>query len=118
VAQRPNKQWIEPIDRMEKDPFQLRPDWDFTRFRYVIIATPKPGLAEAVRVALQNDAALVASKGEWYLFESRLPIVPIDADDAPLPLPHPASLRKKLRDLATEIRESEPDAGPPGEPEP
>jgi hypothetical protein len=107
VAQRANKQWVEPIDRMERDAFQLRPDWDFTRFRYVLVATSKPGLAEAVRMVLQNDATLLAAKGDWYLFESRLALVAFDSDDAPLPTPPPPTLHKLLRDFAREIEETE-----------
>jgi hypothetical protein len=116
VAQRPNKQWTEPADRMAHDPFRMRPDWDLARFRYLLIATPKPSLAAAVTVALQDDARLLAAAGDWYLFESRLALVPIDANDAPLPTPHPASLRRKLRDLAAHREGPDPAADPPTEP--
>jgi hypothetical protein len=105
VAQRPEKQWAEPVDRLEGHPYDMRPAWDFTRFRYVLMATPKPTLAAAAEMAITDEARLVASKGDWYLFESRLPLVPIDADDAPLPTPRPATLRKKLRDVARDLEQ-------------
>jgi hypothetical protein len=107
VAQRPEKQWAEPVDRIELRPFHMRPAWDFTRFRYVLIATPRPMLATAVVLAFKDEATLIASKGDWYLFESQLPVVPIDADDAPLPSPHPSTLAKRLRDVARELGDAE-----------
>jgi hypothetical protein len=104
VFQRPEKQWIEPQLRLEK-PYELRPDWDFTRFRYLALVTGKPNLVTAIALALKSDARLTASQGDWYLFESILPVVAIDADDEPLPMPHPPTLRRKLEDLAHEFEE-------------
>ena len=54
-------------------------------------------------LALREDAVLIATKGELYLFESRLPVARIDADDAPLPTPRPPSLRDKLDSVSHEI---------------
>jgi hypothetical protein len=105
VAQRPEKQWAEPMDRMDKNVFGFRPAWDFTRFRYLILATPMPTRAAAVTLAVRNEAVLIGAKGDLYLFESRLPLVPIDADDAPLPIPHPASLRKRLEEVSHELEQ-------------
>jgi hypothetical protein len=101
---------------MAHDPFRMRPDWDLTRFRYLLVATPRPSLAAAVTFALQDDATLLAAAGDWYLFESRLALAPIDANDAPLPTPHPASLRKKLRELAAGREWVAPPANSPTEP--
>ena len=67
-------------------------------------------------MALQKEARFVASEGDWYLFESRLPLVPIDADDAPLPVPHPPTLRKELREVASGIRAAEEASGAPADP--
>jgi hypothetical protein len=105
VVQRPNKQWIEPSDRLNRHPYQLRPDWAFTRLRYLLLATPQPPLAEDVRMALQDDAALLAAKGESYLSESRLPLVPIDMDHASLPISWPPTLQKQMRNMQRELQE-------------
>jgi len=105
VSQKPEKEWAEPLNRMQKHPYALRPGWDFTRFRYLLANTPSSTLAAGVALALRDDAVLIASKGDWYLFESRLPLVAIDADDAPLPTPHPPTLKKRLEIVVQEIEQ-------------
>ncbi len=95
VTQRGDRQWVNPIDRLDGDPFGLRPDWDLRRFRYVLMNTSTPGLGTVVTMALKQEASLKAQSGGWYLLESRLPRVPFDADDAELPEPHPATLRHR-----------------------
>ncbi|MGH7272784.1 MAG: hypothetical protein ACREJ3_20330 [Polyangiaceae bacterium] len=107
VAQRPDKQWTESVGRMELQPYQMRPDWDMTRYRYLLIVTPDPGLAKATEMVLKKQARFIDTKGDWTLFESRLPVVAIDADDAPLPKPHPSSILKLLRVLVKQLTGSE-----------
>ncbi len=109
VAQRPEKQWQEPLARLEGYLGGIRPAWDFTRFRYFLFATTKPSVALVVAMALKNDARLIASKGDWYLFESKLALAPIDADDAPIPTPHPKSLRFLLDKLGNDFEALDPD---------
>jgi len=104
VFQRPEKQWVEPQHRLE-NPYEMRPDWDFTRFRYLALVTGKRNLVTAIAMALKSNARLTASQGDWYLFESILPVVAIDADDEPIPRPRPPTLRRKLEDLAHEFEE-------------
>ncbi len=112
VAQRPEKEWVEVVDRVEPRPYMFRPAWDLTRFRYLLVVTPDRPLADGVALALKAQARLLATSGDWSLFESRLPVVAIDADDAPLPVPHPATLRRMLGDLVTEIHAAEDGTGP------
>jgi hypothetical protein len=112
VAQRPEKEWTEPVDRLELLPYQMRPDWDLTRFRYLLVITPDRPLANGVAFALRTEARLVGSRGDWSLFESRLPVVPIDADEAPMPVPHPATLHKKLAEVVKAIDAAEAGTGP------
>jgi hypothetical protein len=103
VSQRPDKQWAEALARMENHPFEMRPDWDLTRFRYFLLLSTKPTIGAAVTLAIRNDAILIGSKGDLYLFESRLPVVPIDASDAPLPMPDPPTLRQMLANASNEL---------------
>jgi hypothetical protein len=105
VTQRPAKQWIDAMDRLDGNPYGLRPDWDLTRFRYLLLNTSLPQLAAVVTMALKDEARLKADNGSWYLFETRLPVIAFDADDAPLPEPHPVTLRHKLRQLARDLGE-------------
>jgi hypothetical protein len=113
VSQRPDKQWSDPIDRIDENPLGLRPDWDFTRFRYVLFNTRRAGLGAAVALALKDEASLTAQSGAWYLFESRLPLVPFDAYDATLPEPRPPTLRRKLSELAAQLGPKDPANGAP-----
>jgi hypothetical protein len=103
LAMRPRKQWVESIARLEKHPYDFTPSWDFTRYRYLLVTTPTPTLAVATALALRKEALLVATQGDWYLFESRLPLVPIDANDAWPPKPHPLTLQQELRLVSREI---------------
>ncbi len=62
VSQRANKIWAEPLSRLELHPFRLRPAWDFTRFRYLLIATPMPTRAAALTLAMRDEATLIGSQ--------------------------------------------------------
>ncbi len=109
VTQRGDKQWIDPIDRLDGNPYGLRPDWDLRRYRYLLFNTGTPGLATVIGMAIKEEATLKASSGGWYLFESKLPQVPFDSADAHLPEPHPATLRHKLKELALALGETFPE---------
>jgi hypothetical protein len=107
VTQKGNRTWLEPLVRLESKPWDFRPAWDFTRFRYVFMATPKPSRALAVIYCLRDEARLVASQGDWYLFESKLPVVPVDSKDAWPPDPPPPTLLQKLKAAAIELEAEE-----------
>ncbi|HSY20808.1 MAG TPA: hypothetical protein VK841_01770 [Polyangiaceae bacterium] len=96
VAQYPNKEWAEVRTRIKRRVFELRPAWDFTRFRYFLFECREPELGAAVTAALTGYVRLVAVQGDFLLFESILPLVPIDADDAPVPVPRPPTLAQIL----------------------
>ncbi len=104
VSQRPEKQLAQPLDRMQHDPFAFRPHWDFTRFRYVVVYSIRPGLREAIHMAIGGDAERIGHAGDWDLYESRLTVLPIDANDKRLPMPPPPS----LGDLLDEIAKQQP----------
>jgi hypothetical protein len=105
VSQRFDKIWAEPLARLELHPFRLRPGWDLTRFRYLLISTQKPTRAAALTLAMRDDATLIASSGDWYLFESRLPLVPFDTPDTPVPVPRPPTLRMMANEILRGAKE-------------
>ncbi len=92
VSQYPNKEWAEVRTRLKRRVFEVRPAWDFTRFRYFVFLCRDPDVTAAISAALADYAHVVAVQGDFVLFESKLPLVPIDADDAPVPIPGPPTL--------------------------
>jgi hypothetical protein len=80
-----DKEWMNPIDRVEVDEHELCPAWDLTRFKYLLMITPQSELQYLATLALKPEAKLIATRGEWALFESQLPVVPVDAPDALAP---------------------------------
>jgi hypothetical protein len=104
LAQRPEKVWVDPFLRMDGHVLDMRPKWDFTRFRYFLFNTKSPGLATAITEAVKNEARRVTSQGDWYLFESTLAVVSIDADDAPVPEPEPPMLRSLFEEAVKQLQ--------------
>jgi hypothetical protein len=118
ITQRPEKQWQATRQRLEAEPFDLIPNWDFRHYRYLLISTTRPGLGEAVAMAIEDDARLIGQKGIWFLFESKLPVAPIDSPDEPLVKYEGPTLLQKLDHLAKSLREQgekpAPDRRSPG----
>jgi hypothetical protein len=103
VAQRPKKQWSESITRLESHAFDLTTSWDMLRYRYLLISTPSPLRAVATTLAVRNDATLIGQAGDWYLYESRILRVPINARDAWPPTPHPPTLQVQFAVVSREL---------------
>jgi len=101
VVVRRDRQWNEPVMRLVRDPTEFRPAHDFRRFRYALVrlAPEYVALSPVVAAVMAPEGKLVAESGEWLLFESMLPVDPIDSPDAPLPSPAPESLRERLAAL-------------------
>lgn len=117
ITQRPEKQWTEVTDRLESHPYEFRPEWDLTHYRYLLVATPQPGLGAAVGMAIEKQARLIGHEGSWFLFESTLPVGPVDANEVPLPRPRPPNLLKLLDRVAHAAQEGPPaPTGPAVEP--
>ena len=87
--------WPEPIERIKR-PVPLRPSAQSTRFRYVLLQTPDPAFARLFQVATSTECTLVSSAGEWFLFESTLPVVPLTSPDVPNPTRGASWLRARL----------------------
>jgi hypothetical protein len=116
VTQHTDKQWVDAVDRLDGNPMGLRPDFDLRHFRYVLINTRHAGLPAVIALAMKDEARLVQTSGTWTLFESKLPLVPIDSPEVYLPEPHPATLRKRIREVAKELEEAVPEHVAPAEP--
>jgi hypothetical protein len=114
----PRYEWDEPIKRMLPDHFALRPAHDFTRFRYLVMYTKSAGQALATTFALIPEARFVDSVGDWLLFESTLDVAPLMSHDTPLPVPHPNSLRARLRKLSEAVNGPLEPSDVPPEPTP
>ena len=95
-------QWNEPVLRMVRDPTEFRPGYDFRRFRYALVrlGSEYAALAPIIATVMAPEGNFVAQSGDWLLFESALPVDPLDVPDAPLPVPAPESLRARLSNRA------------------
>jgi hypothetical protein len=89
-------QWPEPFFRILPDPLAFVPAHDLTRFRYALVRLSEEAFAKALVTALRPDARLLAVEGDWFLFESTLPVVALTSGDVPLPVPSPPTLRERL----------------------
>jgi hypothetical protein len=96
-------QWNESLLRIAFDSWAFRPAHDFKRFRYLLLRTTDPRLAWMATFALQDDAEYIAEEGEWVLFRSRFPVVPLRSGDAPMEIPPPDSMREKIAAVARSI---------------
>ena len=93
----PRFRWLEAQERLEKDTLMLRPDHDLRMFRYVLIHSRDPAPRLIATVTLEPEGHFVESVGEWSLVESRLPLVPLDSPELPMPVPPPETLRKRAK---------------------
>lgn len=98
----PAHQWNEPVLRMVRDPTEFRPGHDFRRFRYALVrlGDDYTALAPVIAAVMAPEGRLVVQSGEWLLFESTLPVAPLDAPDVALPEPAAESLRARLSERA------------------
>jgi hypothetical protein len=92
-------QWNEPMQRLAREPHAFMPAYDAQRFSYLLARGTKPKYRTVAARALAPELELVASKGEWDLFRSTLPVDPIDSRDRPLPSPHPETLAERMNRL-------------------
>ena len=97
--QSPKYAWNDPWNRMMAKPILMRPEHDFDHFRYLYFHSKKPLNHEVAAAALEPDARLVASRGEWSLFESTHLKHGVLALDNSLPYPRPHTLRKRMKDV-------------------
>ncbi len=106
---RADAQWNEPMLRLAHQPYAFLPSHDARRFSYLLARNKNAKYRALAVTALQPEEELVASQGEWDLFRSTLPVVPLDAPDAPLPSPLPETLGERVNRLAHAPREKNAD---------
>jgi hypothetical protein len=99
VLVRKEIRWDEPMLRVYRSPVNLRPAWDLTRFRYLLLRIPDAPRASLVERALAPDGRFVAQTGAWWLFESTHLTAPVDAPDAPLPSPPPPTIQERVSSI-------------------
>jgi hypothetical protein len=87
--------WDEAERRMLENSLTFIPSHDLRMFRYVIVHSRDPGAVIIIPEAMP-EASFVDSSGEWSLYESRLPVIPLLAPEPPLPSPRPESLHDRL----------------------
>ena len=100
----PRYAWDEPWERMQHKPVLMRPEHEFDHFRYLYFHSQTPIYHTVAATALHPDARLIASKGEWSLFESTHLKHGTLAPDSFLPYPRPHTLRKRMKDVIRKLR--------------
>jgi hypothetical protein len=87
--------WNESLLRLGFDSWAFRPAHDFRSFRYALVRTSDPNVAALAQLTLAPEGRYVATAGEWVLFESTLPVVPVTSRPVLMPDPMPEQLRDR-----------------------
>jgi hypothetical protein len=104
---RPQWEWAEPIERILPNEHALCPAYDLTRFRYVMFHSTDVQLEYIVTQSLKPEAKLVEVAGDWALYESTLPTVPLETPDGKAPSPCPGdTLGGRMQKTAAMLRET------------
>jgi hypothetical protein len=101
----PAFEWPEAEGRVSASTMKLRPEHDVQMFRYLLVHSRDPSVALLVRTALGDDAHFVDLSGEWILFESSRPRIPIDSPELPMPSPAPHTLGWRMKQLMASLRD-------------
>lgn len=94
----PELRWDSIVLRVSAKSGSLQPATDLTRIEWVLVHVHDPALAPLIVRAFQPEAALVDASGEWQLFRSRLPLLPITAPGAPA-VPQAQTLQDRVTRL-------------------
>ena len=95
--------WNESLLRLGFDSWAFRPEHDLRSFRYVLVRTSDPNVAALAELALAPEARYVATAGEWVLFESTVPVVPVVSRAVLMPNPTPEQLRDRAARIANRM---------------
>ncbi len=91
----PELRWDSIVLRVSARSGSLEPASDLTRIEFVLVHVHDAALAPLVVRAFQPEAVLVDASGEWQLFRSRLPLLPVTAPDGP-PDPKAETLQERV----------------------
>jgi hypothetical protein len=86
----------------------MMPSHDLTRYRYVLVHASDDEIAGVAVLAMAPEARLAFHEGEWTLLESTLPLVPLDAPDAPLPVPAPRTFGERFLEVIGRVERLPP----------
>jgi hypothetical protein len=103
VIVRPDLRWDSILVRTSAKSGLLEPATDLKRIRWVLAHVHEAPLAPLVIGAFAPEAELVDASGEWLLFRSTLPPLPVDSPDGP---PDPG--QETLQDRVTRALRSPP----------
>jgi hypothetical protein len=85
VVVRPEVSWDATLIRVTAQPGALRPAHDLARLRWILVHVRDEWLTARIVAGLAPEGELVGARGEWLLFRSTLPALPLASrdDDAP-----------------------------------
>jgi hypothetical protein len=98
VVVRPDLRWDALLLRLSMRPDALEPAHDFTYVRWLLAHVHETALAPRIVRAIAPEAQLVDTSGEWLLFRSTLPVVPVASPEPP---PDPTAETVQQRDART-----------------
>jgi hypothetical protein len=79
----PELRWDSIVLRVSAKSGSLQPTTDLTRVEWVLVHVHEGELSPLVIRAFEPEAGLVDASGEWLLFRSRLPLLPVTSPDGP-----------------------------------
>jgi hypothetical protein len=83
VVIRPEVRWDSILLRTSAKSGQLAPASDLARIRWVLVQVHEAPLLPLIVRGMAPEGELVEAAGEWLLFRSTLPPLPLDAPDGP-----------------------------------
>jgi hypothetical protein len=106
--------WGDPSVRMHNDHLRFIPAYDFHLFKYLLVHVSEPTMHPLLRAGLAPEGRLIATAGEWALYESTLDVIPITAAPPSLPTPAPPDLRKRIERLFRASKQQRAEESAPG----
>jgi hypothetical protein len=94
--------WELPF-RLSTAPDTFAVDTVFRIYRYLFAWADDPRVEEVLTEALQPEARLLGREGNWLLYESTLPVLPLPTPDSLLPSPHGPHLDQRLRAVIAKL---------------